>query len=251
MNLRRASLLLWLAAVALLATPMSFAAETPLEQFNAANRLYEQGKFGEAARIYESLAATRQVSPELLFNLGSARLKNGELGPAIAAFLSAERLAPRDPDIQKNLQFARTSAGVPFSPVALWRRVFRMLAVNEWAVLASVAVWTLLILLALPQFLPALKRRLALWTPLAAALAVMLVVSLAVAGLDQLGTRAAVIGVKEAKIRFGPLEESKSAFSLMDGAEVTVLDSNKEWLQIRDLAGQTGWVKREQVALVE
>src|SRR6476659_1044175 len=73
--------------------------------FDQANKLYEQGKYGEAASGYGKLAQAGQVSSALYFNLGNALLKSGELGRAILNYRLAQRLAPRDPDIRVNLRF--------------------------------------------------------------------------------------------------------------------------------------------------
>ncbi|MBI3881961.1 MAG: tetratricopeptide repeat protein [Verrucomicrobia bacterium] len=249
--MRRALKIILLLGALIALLPGANAAVEVRENFSMGNALYERGKFAEAAAAYDALVLARQVSPAAYFNLGNARLKNGELGRAIAAYLAAERLDPRDGDVKQNLQFARTTAGIPFSPVALWRRVFRVLTVDEWSVLASLVVWLLLTLLTLRQLIAKWQRPLTTWMPLAGAVAVMLLLSLGLACLDRFGSRPAVVAVKEATARFGPVAESQSAFTLNDGAEVAVVDATQGWLQIRDLSGRTGWVKQEQVALVQ
>ena len=56
--------------------------------------------------------------------------------------------------------------------------------------------------------------------------------------------------VMEAVIRRGPLEESQSFYILHNGAEVSVLDQKNEWLQVIDQAKRIGWVRRDQIMLV-
>src|SRR3989442_2159968 len=77
--------------------------------FDQANKLYEQGKFAEAAASYERILQGGQASAALYFNLGNALFKSGQTGLAILNYRRAEQLAPRDPDIRANLQFARNS----------------------------------------------------------------------------------------------------------------------------------------------
>jgi Flp pilus assembly protein TadD len=90
--------------------------------FEAANRQYEKGDFAGAAKAYAALLDQGQHSSAVLFNLGNAHFKAGQLGAAIAAYRRAEALAPRDPDIRANLQFARekvagdTHCGAPAPP---------------------------------------------------------------------------------------------------------------------------------------
>ena len=58
---------------------------------------------------------------------------------------------------------------------------------------------------------------------------------------------AAVVVVPEAVVRYGPLEESQSAFTLPDGFEVTVIDEKDGWLRVVDPGSRTGWLKKSQV----
>ena len=65
--------------------------------FEAANKLYEEGKYADAAASYERLLQGGQVSAALYFNLGNAAFKSSQIGRAIAAYRQAERIAPRKP----------------------------------------------------------------------------------------------------------------------------------------------------------
>src|ERR1017187_2059370 len=78
-----------------------------INDFNAANRLYAEGKYSDAANRYGIILQSGGVSPALLFNAGNAEFKSGHLGKAIAAYRRAELLAPRDSEIRANLGFVR------------------------------------------------------------------------------------------------------------------------------------------------
>ena len=58
----------------------SFAGSEPAAEFDAANKLYAETKFADAAAAYEKLAQSGVVSPALLFNLGNAYYKSGQVG---------------------------------------------------------------------------------------------------------------------------------------------------------------------------
>src|ERR1041385_7273277 len=60
-------------------------AQTPVSGFEAANKLYYEANFTNAAAAYEKLIQSGQGSPALYFNLGNAWFKSGQLGRAIAA----------------------------------------------------------------------------------------------------------------------------------------------------------------------
>ncbi len=67
----------------------------------------------------------------------------------------------------------------------------------------------------------------------------------------QFGERIAVIKVKEAVARFGPLDDSQTSFTLRDGTEVSLIDSKDDWWQIQDGKGRTGWVKAGTIVRLE
>jgi tetratricopeptide (TPR) repeat protein len=79
-----------LAAVVISLFPAQSPAAVSAAAFDSANKLYEEGKFAEAASAYETLAKSGQSSATLCFNLGNAFFKSGQIGRAIAAYRQAE-----------------------------------------------------------------------------------------------------------------------------------------------------------------
>jgi SH3-like domain-containing protein len=67
---------------------------------------------------------------------------------------------------------------------------------------------------------------------------------------DRYILREAVVVIKQSAVRFGPLEDSQTAFQLSDGAEIEITDSTAAWLQLRDAGGRVGWVKRDDVTII-
>src|SRR5204862_1754388 len=106
----------------LLLLALGAAAQNPALLFDQANKLYEQGKYQEAASAYQKLLQTEPGSAALYFNLGNAWFKAGQSGRAIAAYRQAERLAPRDPNLRFNLNFVRKKvSGSDFAAPESWR----------------------------------------------------------------------------------------------------------------------------------
>jgi tetratricopeptide (TPR) repeat protein len=217
--------------------------------FEAANKLYEEGKYADAAASYESLLQGGQVSAALLFNLGNAAFKSSHIGRAIAAYRQAERLAPRDPDVRANLQFARNQVQGPTLPVGRWQRWLSRLTLNEWTATTAAAFWLLFLLLALLQWRPALKATLRTAVLAAAAGTLLLAVCLAGAVCQARLVRIAIVVKPEAVVRAGWFKESKEAFTVHDGAELKVLDQNDKWLQVSPDPLRLGWVPRDDVVI--
>jgi tetratricopeptide (TPR) repeat protein len=237
-------------AFALFVSSLPARASISAESFDAANKLYDGGKFNEAAAAYEKLLQSGQASPALYFNLGNTFFKAGEFGRAIAAYRLGQQLAPRDPDIRANLQFARSQVQAPTCSYAGWRRALRQLSLNEWTWLAAGSVWLCLALLTLFQLRPALKAVLRNYLLGLALVAVCLCACLGLAFQQTHFGPLAIIVARDASVHQGPLEESKIAFNAHDGAELEVLDQKDAWLEVRTDPQHFGWVRNEQVLLL-
>jgi tetratricopeptide (TPR) repeat protein len=220
-----------------------------VDAFDAANKLYEQGKFAEAASAYENLARSEGASPAVYFNLGNAFFKSGQIGRALAAYRRAEQMMPRDPDVRANLQFARKQAQGPTFAPGLWQRELGKLTLNEWTILTAVVIWAWLLLLALLQWRPALRRPLRGWVLALTMGAVFLACCLAAAFYEARLRTVAIVVARDAVVRNGPLEESQNAFTVHDGAELSVLDQKDDWLQVSADARRVGWLRRDQVLI--
>jgi tetratricopeptide (TPR) repeat protein len=66
---------------------------------------YDQGDFKKSAGIYEELISIGTRNGSVYFNLANSYFRMGEKGKAVAAYLAARSLLPRDPDVKANLKF--------------------------------------------------------------------------------------------------------------------------------------------------
>ena len=118
-----------------------------------------------------------------------------------APIAAPQELAPRDPDVRANLQFARNQPGLaaPALPGVPWARWTTRLTLNEWTVLCSLFAALFFAVLTARQIWPAWKKSTA---GLAWALAAA---SVCVDGLPGPGAgrpfRGAILGRDRARIR--------------------------------------------------
>jgi tetratricopeptide (TPR) repeat protein len=241
-GVRRSAPLLHTLGVLFFLSLVSLFASAAEPDFESANRLYEKGDYAGAATAYQSLFQTGRASPALLFNLGNAYFKNGQVGKAIAAYRQAEELAPRDPDIRANLNFARGTVPGNTLRVSPLQRALRAVTLNEIGKFTALTVWALFLLLAAAQWRPDLKPSLRAFTISATILAVLASAWLAQALLDRASNRVAVVIAPTSAVRFGPLEESQISFNVRDGNELRVLSQKDRWLQVADPSNRTGWI---------
>ena len=224
---------------------------SPAAAFEHANKLYEQTRYPAAAQTYQLLLDAGAASAELHFNLGNALFKSGQVGQSLYHYRLAEHLAPRDPDIRANLQFARKVVrGGLVTETPWWSRALATLTLDEWTALTAALLWLWLLTLAAGQWSAELRRALAGYTATAGVTALLAAALLGAAWNTHRRSQTAIVIVPEAVVRYGPLEESQSAFTLRDGFELAVLDEKDGWLQILDDTRRAGWVRKEQVRVI-
>jgi tetratricopeptide (TPR) repeat protein len=241
----------------LLAKPSAMATDTML----TANQLYETGQFGQAAQGYQQLVDQGFTDSTLFYNLGNAYFKQSDYGRAILNYRRAILLAPRDPDIQANLDLARaqvvdqlaetddTNEGF-FSSLGRWTQ--QWLTINELAI-AVLAGWILFVLLMI--IFSNTQKGSSLREGLQYALIVALLVL--TVGMIGLGSRMhvensqpeAVVVAEEVNVTSGPGAQYVTEFSLHSGTEVRVLETRGNWTR---LAGDQlqGWVPANAVEAV-
>lgn len=226
-------------------------AASPQEEFDQANKLYEQGQYANAITTYENLIKNGKASPAVYFNLGNAYFKSGKIGYAIYNYLIAQRLAPRDPDIRANLEFARkhVAEGAVLSKKK-WTDILKKLTLNEWAYLFAVSFWAFFGMLAVCQIKTELKQKLKIPITASAIALILFSITLGINAYDKISEQIAVSVVQEGSARQGPLDQSPQKFPLKDGLEFVVLDSKDEWLQVSDYSGRIGWVKTNDVIIL-
>jgi tetratricopeptide (TPR) repeat protein len=217
-------------------------------EFDAANRLYEKGEYAGAVAAYQKLTAQGKASAAILFNLGNAYFKNGQVGKAIVTYQQAETVEPRDPDIRANLRFARGSV-----PGNNWRRsmidrLLDLLTLNEIAVVVAISFWIWFGCLAMGQIRPERKESLRTWVVLSAIVGILSAAWLAQGVIERAATRTAIVVASTSAVRFGPLEESQISFNVRDGNELRVIGRKDAWLQVMDASSRTGWILTNDVA---
>ena len=240
-----------LLALLLLALPVSARADLTSPAFDAANRLYDGGKFSEAAEAYEKLTQSGQTSATLYFNLGNAFFKSGQIGRAIAAYHQAEKITPRDPDLRANLRFARNQVQGPTLSSTRWQLFLGRMTLNEWTLLATSLIWLCLVLLAGVQWRPGWKPVLRSYLLALGIAAGLSCACLAAAYSEARSWQVAVVTAHDASVRNGTLEESPTNFTVHDGAELRVLDQKDDWLQVSTAANRIGWIRRSQTIVLE
>jgi tetratricopeptide (TPR) repeat protein len=225
-------------AAMLLILPFVAAAQIDAtETFRKANGLYGQGEYDRAAELYESILESGFRNADVLYNLGNASFKSGNLGEAVLAYERALKLDPGHEDAAANLEFVqslladrRAPVGGPFSEFLA--RVNRRLTGARLALFASAFYFILFGFLTIRV----LRGGMSPWFGRAAVVAA---VALIVSGgllLHRLSSERArveaVVMVPEVAVRTGPGEDFLLEFRLHEGTTVSVEERRGEWARV-------------------
>ena len=241
----------WMAAIFILAATALAAPEDVARferTFADAAKAYDENRLPEAIAGWQALADEGQALPEVLFNLGNAYYRHGDLGEAILAYRRAQRLAPRDPDIRANLGFAAQSAGIelparkPLAGLLLdfsraeWRGFG---AACFWLLAGALAVW-----IAWPRFRFAAR-------PAAGVLAALLLLALAGLALhrDLDRTPEGVVMAAGQKVLSSPLETATPLLAVPAGAIVRMRENRGTWIEV-EIGETRGWLPAAALAPV-
>ena len=225
-----------------------------MDDFTAANELYEGKDYAAAIEKYEGVIGQGLESAALYFNLGNAYFKSGDLGHAVLYYMRAQRLDPGDDDINHNLEFARqfTSVqmeGVRLNPVQTFFESIvapYRLSLLAWA---SSALFVLLLLLMILRWgigITGVAVRVSLMT--------VLILVIVASGLttfkyrtDYLSRRAVIIA-EESPVQTGPSQQSDVELQGAPGLVVEILAESDNYYNVLFENKRRGWIDKRFVA---
>ncbi len=228
------------------------------ELFANANALYKDGKYQEAITIYEQLEKSNLVSTELYYNLGNCYYKLNNVAPTIYNYEKALQIAPLNKDARNNLVFAKRLSldrieEVPKSFLQKFNLDYiSKLTYEGWAVVCIILslLGTVLFLLYFLSLAPARKR---LFFTSSMLSYIVLVISLFISFnqyYKKINTVEAIVYVAEVSVKNEPTKNADEAFIIHEGTKVLVLDKVDDWKKIQLLDGKIGWLKANEINLL-
>jgi tetratricopeptide (TPR) repeat protein len=217
--------------------------------FHEGNAAYADGRYRDAADIYQRITESGFRNADVYYNLGNALWKSGDVGPAVVAYERSLRIEPGHTDALANLDFARENlvdrrTGAADGPLGeTVERAYRRVTTGSVALAASIlyiiAAAAVVLGLLRGAFQPFLVRTAVVAAVLSVALTAFAVYR--AAGED--ATPEAVVMTAEVGVRTGPGQDFVLEFRLHEGTKVLVRETRGEWSRIAvggtDL---TGWL---------
>jgi hypothetical protein len=232
---------------------LSAAIAAPSDDFTAANQLYNDGKFIEAAAVYEKI---EPKTAHVYYNLGNAWFRQNKLGLAILNYAQARRLAPRDPDIVANLKFAQQRLGVdeinapPRALQRLLRSIIGSRTASEWSAGELVGLWLLALAIGTRVYFPKLRTGVLIIAVVGFVGFGFSTFALSYQVIGDRTTPQAIVATGETEARFAPVPDSTVHFRLAEGTQVSIREDRGQWLYVERADGQQGWIKSEAVGRI-
>lgn len=212
-----------------------------------AHRAFAEGKYHESTQDYQAVLAEKGYSAPVLFDLGNSFFREGNLAQAILAYKRAQFLAPGDPDIAANLQYAQKQAGVAVAEPQWSDKLTGMLSASGWAWLGFAAWSIFCVSLFLRRILPQ-QRSLFSLSGVVSVLVLAAAIAASVVSSGELNQ--AVVVEKKAAALISPFPAAQTEFTPAPGETVTVQKAYNDFLLVTDRAGHNGWIAKGQVAQV-
>ena len=221
--------------------------------FLKANEAYKSGDFDKAFQRYNEILK-ELPSADVYYNMGNAAFKLNHIGQAILYYERARKLSPRDPDVIRNLNYAKTFVESqvedkrgPYSKAVT--ELLEQVSVKE-CMMALVSVYFLLACLLGFRWIRARQFALGRLGVILLTLLIISIFSVSAKVYQSHFQKKAVVTVKKADVRYGPSADDKLAFSLTEGLVVNVDDELSGWCRVTLVSGESGWAPKEGVGLV-
>jgi tetratricopeptide (TPR) repeat protein len=235
----------------LLALPFtSFGNDGVNTLFAKANDQYAKAKYADAIKTYQSILGDGYQSATVYFNMGNAYYKLGDIPSALLYFEKAHKLNPADEDINFNIQLSnlKTTDKIDAAPdffLTKWWQAFVMCAsVGTLGWLSIVFIIAASGLLIAYLYAPSVSLKRGSFFGAIAMLALGLMsILMATNQVHYFAShKQAIVFSNSTSVKSEPVVASKNLFVIHEGTKVDILESNSNWMRVKLLNGNEGWI---------
>ena len=232
-----------------------FADSIQQDLIKKADSAYNEERYADAVKLYESVLEQDYESASLYYNLGNAHFNLHDLPSAILNYERARVLNPRDADIRFNLDIANSMItdkieAVPdIFYVQWWKSLRDSFNLFTWSRI-SLILFSLLILCIGIFFLSRnmLMRKFSFWTGMLALLLTIGSFALTYNKYDIISKHLeAIVFEPTITVKSSPNQLGKDLFVIHEGTKVFIQEDINGWANIRIANGSTGWIPLESV----
>ena len=233
--------------------PFIIVANSNNNLFTKANELYNEAKYYESIKLYDSLISSEIESAPIYYNLGNAYFKINEIPSAILYYEKAKKIEPNNKDIIYNLELANTKIAdrieiVPEFFIRKWHNsLINSLNEKEW-MLINILIFTLLLFTLITFFISNTNKIKRYCFYVSILLIALFIFSWANGNLsknNKISNNFAIIFTPTLNIKSAPDDNSNTLFILHKGSKIEIIESSKQWRKIKISNGSEGWLKKD------
>ncbi len=206
---------------------------------------YKKGDYKTAAEFYASKFQSGPYDYAAAYNYANCLYRLGDNAGALAYYMKAFNINPRNSHIFYNLNYLsiQTGAGLfPQDVPAFVYRIYFLLSMAEIKALAYAAFWFFCVFYAL--FLLGKKTGFSKTAALSSLALCILFSMLYILRTNSAFYNSAIINSRQARIMSGPGDDFKLIASAENAKPVKILSESGEWAEIGLLGkGVKGWIK--------
>ncbi|TWI96256.1 tetratricopeptide repeat protein [Mucilaginibacter frigoritolerans] len=233
----------------------SFGNDNAPQLFEKGNALYAKGQYKEALNTYQELLNGGYQSSTVYYNMGNASYKLDDIPSAILYFEKAHKLAPNDEDINFNIRLANSKTTdkvdeIPeFFLTRWWKSFIFSSSLNTLSILSIVFFLAASGLLILYFFAGAFSiKKYSFYAAIIGFFFGLILIFMAGRQVSYFDShKQAIVFTNSVTVKSGPVDKSSSLFVIHDGTKVNVEDYNNDWIKIKLINGNEGWIKASDV----
>lgn len=221
--------------------------------FNDAVNYYKNGDFNKALINFHKLNETLN-SPWLYYNIGNCYIKIGKLGNALAAYYSAFKRDPINPDIRHNLKYAknltRDDLPDPDEINGITDVITNIL--RHFSLLTHQIIFLIIYFIFMIYILIIINEPGRYKISILVFVIILLLDSSALwLRYNDMQISSGVVTEAEASIRYGPSLNDTEAFILHEGAKFDIYNKSGNWSQIKLEDGKSGWISNSMFVAIK
>ena len=219
--------------------------------FSQANELYNKGSYIEAINNYKEIIKNDFHSAELYYNLGNAYYRLDSIASSVYYYEKALQLNPNDREIIDNLELINKTLVDEIDPItiplieSILNSISNIFYFETWGYI-SIFFSFLIVALFLSYYFANSSRVKRLTFVLLCISSIFMLVSLINGNKgynNYINNEYAVIYSYETDLKTEPNYRSETLFMLHEGTKVQVIEDYNNWIKIRLVNGQIGYIQ--------
>lgn len=239
-----------------LASDVFIKAPTVNSLLSNAEDLYTKNRYLESIEIYKGLINKGIRNDKIYYNLANAYLKIDRVPEAIINYENALVFAPRDPDIQANLDYAvalspanmqAENQNDQFSKIIFfWYYYLNAIELSLLFLCMNFLSCVLILVdyIYENEVLSSLKYFFIV-------VSAILLISVGVKIFENYNISKGIVIDNSVDVKSGNNNDFATLYKMKQGSPFGVLISNGDWLKITDEQGKKGWIPKKSVGLVD